>query len=120
MDTRRPTRSVRSRASYSATIIAFVGCTGAELASAATYYVSTSGHDRNPGSPMAPWRTLQKAMNTMVGGDKTIVLAGKYNEMVNTVRSGTDGHRIAMKAAGQVVTKTFDIAHQYIRTFLLD
>ena len=63
---------------------------------------------------MAPWRTLQKAMNTMVGGDKTIVLAGKYNEMVNTVRSGTDGHRIAMKAAGQVVTKTFDIAHQYI------
>ena len=82
--------------------------------SAATYYVSTSGSDQNPGTQLSPWRTIQQAVDTMVAGDTAIVTAGKYNEIVNTVRSGTAGHRITIKASGQVVTKTFDIAHQYI------
>jgi hypothetical protein len=91
-----------------------VGCTIPGLTQSATYYVSTTGHDRNPGTPTAPWRTIQKAVYTMVGGDTTIVLAGKYNEVVNTVRSGTPGHRITIRASGRVVTRTFNIDHHYI------
>jgi hypothetical protein len=86
----------------------------AGLAQPATYYISTAGHDRNPGTPSAPWRTIRQAVNTMVGGDTTIVLAGKYNESVTTVRSGKAGHRITIRAFGRVVTKTFNIDHDYI------
>jgi hypothetical protein len=33
-----------------------------------TYYVSASGNDANAGSLSAPWRTIQKAANTLVAG----------------------------------------------------
>jgi hypothetical protein len=34
----------------------------------ATFYVSTTGSDSNPGTPAAPWRTIQKAFNTLTAG----------------------------------------------------
>ena len=114
MNAKRPIRSVRARFTCIAKKVVLVGCTIPGLTQPATYYVSTAGLDRNPGTPQAPWRTIKKAVNTMVGGDTTIVLAGKYNEIVNTVRSGTAGQRITIRASGQVVTKTFNIAHEYI------
>src|SRR5690606_38594453 len=40
-------------------------------------------------------------------------LAGRYNEIVNTARSGTAGKPITIKASGNVVTKTFNIGHDY-------
>jgi hypothetical protein len=114
MDTRRPPKNLRNRAACVTTMVVLIGCTFPGLTQPATYYVSTAGLDRNRGTPQAPWRTIKKAVNTMVAGDMTIVLAGKYNEIVNTVRSGTAGQRITIRASGQVVTKTFNIAHEYI------
>jgi len=31
-----------------------------------TYYVATTGRDSNPGTIAQPWRTIQKAANTVV------------------------------------------------------
>src|SRR2546430_6204833 len=38
----------------------------------ATYYVAPTGSDSNPGTSAAPWRTIQKAANTLNGGDTVI------------------------------------------------
>jgi hypothetical protein len=53
-----------------------------------TYYVSTSGNDSNVGTLAAPWRTIQKAANTVAAGDTVQVRAGTYNEIVTMKTSG--------------------------------
>ena len=51
-------------------------------AMAAEYFVATSGADTNAGSAAAPWRTIQKAANTVAPGDTVNVVAGVYAERV--------------------------------------
>ena len=53
-----------------------------------TYYVSTTGNDNNAGTLGAPWRTIQKAANTVHAGDTVQVRAGTYNEIVTMKTSG--------------------------------
>ena len=67
----------------------------------AEYFVSPSGDDGNPGSREAPWRTIQKAAETMGPGDVVRIAAGVYRETVRTVRAGDpeDGP-IVFSAAG--------------------
>ena len=48
----------------------------------AEYFVSTAGVDTNPGTLGSPWRTIQKAANSVVPGDTVSVLAGTYAERV--------------------------------------
>src|SRR5882672_7483675 len=43
-----------------------------------TFYVAPTGSDTAPGSSASPWRTLQKAANTVRAGDLVIVRAGTY------------------------------------------
>lgn len=81
---------------------------------AATYYVSTSGLDTNPGTESQPWRTIAHANNVMVAGDTTNVEAGTYNEIVETTTSGTSTSPITFQAVGSVITKTFNISSDYI------
>lgn len=58
--------------------------------SAATYYVATNGVDTNSGaSTNAPWRTIQKAANSLAPGDTAIVRGGVYNESVTFHVSGS-------------------------------
>jgi hypothetical protein len=87
--------------------------TRSSISSTATYYVSMTGSDRNPGTQLLPWRTIQHAVSTMVGGDTAIVNAGQYNEIVSTARDGAAGKPITIRASGNVVTKTFNIRHDY-------
>jgi len=47
-----------------------------------TYYVASTGSDSNPGSEALPWRTIQKAANTLVAGDTVYLKAGTYHERV--------------------------------------
>ena len=61
---------------------------GACAASAATYYVATNGVDSHAGSLAAPWRTIQKAANTLAPGDTVLVRGGVYNEAVKMNVSG--------------------------------
>ena len=45
-------------------------------------YVSTTGLDTNPGTLDQPWRTVQKAANTVAAGDVVHIRAGTYAERV--------------------------------------
>ena len=51
---------------------------------AATYYVDknhSSSSDNNAGTEASPWKTIQKAANTMSAGDTVYVKAGVYTEL---------------------------------------
>ena len=67
-------------------------------ARAATYYVSTTGSDASPGSLAKPWRTIQKAANTLTPGDTALVRSGTYNERVTVGVSGTTNQYITFSA----------------------
>lgn len=43
-----------------------------------TYYIATNGNDSNAGTEAMPWKTLQKAINTVNGGDVVYLRAGTY------------------------------------------
>src|ERR1043165_3720865 len=73
-------------------IVAVIVC----RAAAVTYHVATSGNDTNSGSLAAPWRTIQKAANTLATGDTVLVRSGVYGERVTVNVSGS--------AAGGFVT----------------
>jgi hypothetical protein len=53
------------------------------------FYVSTSGADTNPGTLASPWRTIQKAMNTLLAGQLAYVRAGTYSQNLVMTRAGT-------------------------------
>jgi hypothetical protein len=84
--------------------------------SAATYTVSTSGNNANIGTADKPWRTIQKAADTMGAGDIVIVQPGTYNESITTKKSGTAGKNIEFRANGTVSVNKFSInkGHDYI------
>ncbi len=46
----------------------------------ATYYVSTSGNNSNPGTFAKPWGSIAFAVSKMVAGDTTYVRGGLYKE----------------------------------------
>src|SRR2546425_12511919 len=72
-----------------------------------TYYVATSGNDSNAGTSASPWRTIQKAANTLNGGETVIVNAGTYNERVQIITSGSAGKVLTFQAQGTVVMQGF-------------
>jgi len=69
---------------------------------AATYYVSPTGNNTNPGTAVAPWATLQRAANTAVAGDTVIVKPGKYVG-AKFSRSGLSNARITFRAQAGVI-----------------
>src|SRR6266850_2271048 len=62
--------------------------TPAAAAALRTFYVDPAGNDSAAGSITSPWRTLQKAANTVRAGDLVIVRAGHYAGLYQTT-SGT-------------------------------
>src|SRR5690349_11383902 len=58
-----------------------------------SFYVSMTGDDSNPGTQMAPWRTVQHAADTARAGSIVNVRGGIYEELVSITASGnaTDG-----------------------------
>jgi Protein of unknown function (DUF1565) len=78
-----------------------------QCASAATYYVATTGSDSNPGTQSAPFRHLSKAALTATQpGDTVIVMDGTYDNegvvaptiVVILSYSGTAGNPITFRA----------------------
>ncbi|MFH1429501.1 MAG: right-handed parallel beta-helix repeat-containing protein, partial [Candidatus Margulisiibacteriota bacterium] len=71
------------------------------VVSGADYYVSTTGIDSNTGlSEAQAWRTIQKAANSISGGDTVHVEAGTYNEKVTISKSGTAVNPIIFQGEG--------------------
>src|SRR4249919_3055408 len=79
------------------TIMFIVLLTGGVLspraATAATYYVATTGKDANPGSQAQPFKTIRKGLTVLSAGDTLYIRGGTYAEYINsgaqTVPSGT-------------------------------
>jgi hypothetical protein len=90
---------ITTRLSISMTTIALVGLWFAATAQAANYYVSPSGNDSNGGNSGAPWRTLQKAANTVGAGDVVHVADGTYVGFQVTA-DGTAASPITFAASG--------------------
>ena len=82
----------------------------AGTASAATYYVSTSGDDGWVGSQAQPWRTLQHAVDSISGGDTILVANGTYvgcyitspgaSGAVKTLKNQTAGQGVIVNSRG--------------------
>ncbi len=70
-----------------------------QSAYAGTFYVSDQGDDNNPGSKARPWKTIQKAADTIAPGDVAVIGTGVYPENVKISRSGTsDAARLRFRS----------------------
>jgi hypothetical protein len=101
------------------------------------YYVAPGGDDDGPGSATTPWRTIQRAVDTVAAGDAVCVRAGVYNELVTITHSGSDaagpivlqavpGEAVAIDGAGLPVpdgqyglVTLVDVSHVTVRGFEL-
>ncbi|MGH8603291.1 MAG: right-handed parallel beta-helix repeat-containing protein, partial [Gammaproteobacteria bacterium] len=68
---------------------------------AQTYYVDNnhpSANDSNPATEALPWKTIQKAANTLVAGDTVYIKQGTYTGTVSPKNSGSAGAFITYSA----------------------
>lgn len=70
------------------TLLACSACSFSVPTIAADYFVSTIGKDSNAGTLAFPWRTIQKAAQTVPAGSIVNILGGVYNERVIVQVSG--------------------------------
>jgi alpha-N-arabinofuranosidase len=67
---------------------------------AASLHVASNGNDANPGTPTAPFRTIQHAADLAQPGDVITVHEGVYRERISPPRGGeSDTKRIVYQAA---------------------
>jgi len=78
------------------------------------YYVATDGNDSAPGTKSQPWRTIQKASDSMMAGDIVIVMTGEYDERVQITTSGASGAPITYQTEGTVTTNGFSVWADHI------
>jgi parallel beta-helix repeat protein len=82
-------------------LIALTGCGGVgsvDETDHRLFCVATTGSDRNTGVCSAPWKTIQKAVDTLRPGQTALVRAGIYRENVFMRRGGTPNERITLRA----------------------
>lgn len=81
----------------------------------AVWHVAPTGDDGNPGTELAPWRTIQKGASMAQPGDVVVVHAGTYPERITTVRGGTSHtNRIVFRAQGVVEMRGWVVNHPFI------
>lgn len=78
------------------------------MAHAATYYVSLSGKDSNPGTQSQPFRTFKRAISPLVPGDTLYIRGGLWTEQIDLLtpnKSGTSGNYLKIAGyPGETVT----------------
>ncbi len=85
---------------------------------AAEFHVAPSGNDANPGTKLAPLRTIQHAAELAQPGDVITVHAGTYRERINPPRGGTsDRERIVYQVGRgeKVEIKGSEIAKDWVK-----
>lgn len=75
----------------------------ASPSNAIDYYVDQnhpSANDQNAGTVDQPWKTINKANQTLTAGDTVYIKAGTYSTYINPSNSGTLGNRITYQNYG--------------------
>ena len=73
------------------------------LVSAAVYYVSPAGNDKNPGTIDLPWRTITKANQELQPGDTVYLRHGRYQQTIIPLRSGRENAYITYSGYGNEI-----------------
>jgi hypothetical protein len=68
---------------------------------AATYCVSPSGDDANPGTAALPWKTIHKAAASVAPGDTVIIKDGVYSGGIKMRTPGSKAQPIVFRAEGK-------------------
>jgi len=89
-------------------LLVATGCAGGGPSASSgsrLFCVSKTGSDLNAGSCTAPWKTIQKALDTAKPGQTILVRPGIYREDLIARRSGTPTDRIVLRpyAGGKVI-----------------
>jgi Right handed beta helix region len=66
-------------------------------------YASTAGSDRATGTRDAPFRSVQRLVDSVGGGGRACLLAGRYRGDVRFERGGTEARRLVLAAEGRAV-----------------
>lgn len=81
----------------------------------ATVYVVDQHHaaasDSNPGTTLMPFKTISRATEKAVAGDRVLVKSGIYREEVSFAHSGTKGKPIVVEAVDNVTVKPLSVRH---------
>jgi hypothetical protein len=110
-------RSVYALALATVTVLATAALPayGAAAATAPTrtdlYVNPATGSDRNAGTPAAPLKTIQQAMNEVQRGTSVHLAAGTYTGNVTTKVDGTPSARITIEGPSSGTAKLFGTAH---------
>ncbi len=116
----RPTTALGAIMAASA-LLALAGCGSGNSGNGPDrqlFCVSTTGSDRNTGSCTAPWKTIQKAIDTLRPGQTALVRAGTYREDVVVRRGGNETELIVLRPyAGEhvVLRGRLRIAADHVR-----
>ncbi len=82
------------------------------LAQAEIYYVAPNGNDSYPGTKTLPWKSIDKAADTMEAGDTVYVMDGTYGGF-DVTKSGTADNYISYLAYAGARPKIGQIYFQY-------
>lgn len=75
-----------------AVVVSSAATAGAQLATGARYFVSSSGSDSNSGtSPLAPWRTVDRVNDATLGPGDTVLFQGGATFSDETLIPGDSG-----------------------------
>ena len=72
---------------------------GAIAVGAAEYFVSPSGKDTDPGTEMAPFATITKAVEIVKAGDIVTIRSGVYRESLSISTKGTASKPVIFRGA---------------------
>lgn len=65
---------------------------------AATYFVSPTGSDTNPGTSSSPWQSFSRAWGTVARGDTLTLMDGEYREQLMPQVPPDNGTPVTIKA----------------------
>jgi hypothetical protein len=78
-------------------LCALVFFIGAVNVQAATYHVSATGSDTNPGTVTQPFRTIARGVSSLTAGDTLYIRGGTWTEQIDmSGKAGTPGKYITM------------------------
>jgi parallel beta-helix repeat protein len=103
--TKRNVTSGSSRSRLVAAAFALGALAPAARAAAADYWVGPNGNDGASGQEGAPWRTLQKAIESVRAGDTVTVMDGTYGGFACRSKAGRADARITVRAQNRHAAK---------------